>query len=396
MSSKAQQIIDIIRGKKQYVRNYIKPENAPKGNKLDINVIAVCGFYYSGSSAVADLLDECSDMTSYSLHHKIFSGGRKQYSGAEMTFFVSQESIFNLIDKYYGYDNMPLEKDLAIKSFIRHVNDNYNLKKQPDIFNKNFMQITHKLLDNILNLDEYTKAFMADKMYPSTVESKSDEYSKCTFIQGEGINQYAYYSFKNMPDIEFNQHIQNYMHDFFNNISKTKYLVCDQMFLQTQLLDKMNYFMGENPIKEICVYRDPRDQYMVAFRNDTRGYLKRNVKNFIKSYKKTCISKLNSYSPNRLCIRLEDLIFDYQNTTNKIFKFIGMPKKNHICPKKFFNPEISKAHVGSYKLFYNQKMMKEIEQALPQYCYRDENNFIKDSKSSTISRLEGGGWLLSA
>ena len=41
-------------------------------------------------------------------------------------------------------------------------------------------------------------------------------------------------------------------------------------------------------------------------------------------------------------VNVEDMIYDYDNTTKKVIDFVGEDESHHINPRKVFIPEVSK------------------------------------------------------
>jgi len=215
-------------------------------------------------------------------------------------------------------------------------------------------------------IDEYTKEYMKNNKYPfGTLENLKEIYKNCSFLNDD----YIFYKFKELSKDTFHTHVANYIVDLLNNVNSGEILVFDQMFASTLLLDRLNLYMDDNPIKEICVYRDPRDQYFARYKEVSSTKHLKSPEKFIEHYKNKVLVKINSKSKNRLCIRFEDLVNDYDRTIKKIMDFIGIDYSCHVAKKTIFDPEISKANIGIWKHFVDQEAMKLIEDELKEYCY---------------------------
>ncbi len=337
-----------------------------KGN---MKIIAVDGFCWSGSGALVDLLSEFENVKLYS-NQNIFSGNYTDVSktkGNEFKFFINKHSIFNLRDVF---DKTNMEKDIAIKQFISYFYEKALSGESIDAFGGNFIKINIDFLENILDLDEYTKNYMKNKEYPYTLFGKSvEEYKNCSFLYDKCKAPYIFYKFKDISINEFDFYISNYIYDFFNNIQSSNILVFDQMFSYSLKLDKMNYYIHKNPIKEICVYRDPRDQYVAWYKESPNADILKSPQSFINFYKKFVIPKIKLSSENRLCIKFEDLIFNYDKTVKKICDFINIETIEHIDKKQIFIPEISEKNIGIHEDFHDQTIIEEIKRKLYDYCY---------------------------
>lgn len=365
-----QKIIDIVRGKKSSNIKKTSPKILPKTTKAfdkSKKIIAIGGFCWSGSGALVDLLAEFDNAKVYS-EENIFSGdiNKAAHTEGEFKFFINKHSIFNLRN---SFDKNEFEQDVAIKQFIAYF---YEMQKQAefnDAFGGNFIDINIEFLESILDLDEYTKKYMSGKKYPHTLFKSEETYKNCSFVYDKCPVPYIFYRFKRgMTDEEFDNYVADYIYDFFNNIKFDKYLILDQFFSNQMLLDTMNFYKNEYPIKEVCVYRDPRDQYVSWFKECPITLL-RSPEAFIKYCKKRNLPKIHSKSPNRMCIRFEDIIFKYEETIPKVLEFLEVDEKDHVKKGQIFIPEISRKNVGIYKTFHDQKAIEMIKKELSELCY---------------------------
>ncbi len=365
-----QKIIDIIRGKKTKIaknknitfNQFIKKREIIDKSK---NIITIAGFSYSGASALIDLFSEFKNSTVFgSTLSDFVEKNNLSYQKYTVKLFIKEASIFSVIDAFENNVD-EFQQDYIIKQFIKNMYKLANKKKM--LYANFFIDLHIAFLENILELDNYTKDFMKGKKYPFKYDEEESIFNNCSFVKGENNGKYVLYKFKNMSKDEFNHHVKMYFKDFFNNINISGTLVMDQFFKYTNLLDRINNYL-DKPIKEICVYRDPRDQFITNFIFNTIRV--NNVPfDFIKHYKDSTISIINHISPNRLVIRFEDLVFDYENTLNKIYDFTGLTASEHIYKKQIFQPDISKNNVGIYKYFHNQEIIQKIEKEFPQYCF---------------------------
>lgn len=383
----AQDIFDVIRGKKVLViedkiKNKKKKKTSAK-TVIDIplpktthtinknkKIIAVDGFCWSGSSVIVDILSEFRDVKVFG-SNDAFSGdtGNIDKIAGEFKFFIKKEAILNFSKVFNKTED---ERDIAIKKFIEYFYSAAKLCSKNEAFRENFLDININFLNSVLDLDDYTKEYLKGKNFPQRLFLSKDDYKNCSFVYDKCESPYLLYKFKQgMTQEEFNNYIADYIWSFFDNIKFDNLLVLDQFFSNSMYLDDMNYFMNEHPIKEICVYRDPRDQYVAWFKEAGVRHIK-TPKEFIKYMIKDSIPKIKAQSENRLCVRFEDIIFDYEKTLNKVLEFTGIDKKDHIQEGKIFIPDISRKNVGIYKTFHNQDAIKMIEAELKEYCY--DNN----------------------
>ena len=389
-----QKLIDKIRGKKKNnldlqknndvnnLRYFSFDKNKKYDILNDIQIIATRGFYYSGSSALIGFFSEFDNAQVVGYVDNKYSKNTKSDDNCEFTFFSDERSILNLVKKYYN-GNL-LEQDLGIKQFIDLINSYYRKIGKNDIviesnnlYDDKFYQLSKNFLLQILELDEQTKNIVKTKIFPSVYDASDDMYKNCCFCYGCGSSQYIMYKFKKMNEEEFNTLVKEYIYNFFKLIFSQKFLVCDQLCQTThfsKIFEKLNMYIGnEIKLKEICIYRDPRDQFLSAFRNNVTSWYPRNARDFISYYLKYTVEEINLSHKDRLVIRFEDFVLNYDETSQKIMDFCGLKKENHVAPKSIFDPEISKVNIGAWKDFYDQDFMKQIGEALKEYCYEPDN-----------------------
>lgn len=356
-------------------------------------VIAITGYYYTGSSTVVGFFNEFDNTTVMGYCEKQYSVQIK--SNSEVAFFTNS-NFFNFIDIFYSKNI--LERDLIIKKFIEEIYNCYD-KKGTKSYEKNyifysdeFLQASVNLFYNVLDFDEYTINFMKNKRFPTKWNSSDEKFQNCSFMHGKGISQYVFYQFKNISADEFEKFVGDYVNAIFQQIPCNDFLICDQLIAKYSekysILDKLNSYMVGNKIKEIGIYRDPRDRFLSAFRNDINA-LARDVNIYTSRYTRGNLGNAMSQSnPNRLMIRFEDMVLKYEETTKKIMDFIGMDPIHHVAPKSVFDPAISVVNVGAYKQFIDQDFMKQIEEKMPEYCYYPEKENLSQEALDLLKGTE--------
>lgn len=358
-------------------------------------IIGLRGFYYTGSSVMVGFFNEFDNTTVLGMCERQYSAQALTNISGELTFFTAT-NFFNFIDIFYS-DNL-LEKDFVIKKFIDDIYNVYDAKgakpfeKNPAFYTDDFLKASITLLQNVIDLDEYTVNFMKDKRYPIKWNSAKDKFQNCSFMKGKGISQYIFYQFKNITKEEFEKYISSYVNSIFNEIESKEYLVCDQMLSERKnlsMLDRLNNYLVGAPLKEICVYRDPRDRFLSAFRIDTKN-LQRNIDKYEAGYRKRLDHYILKPNKNRLMIRFEDMVLKYEETTKKIMDFIGMDPSHHVAPKSVFDPALSVVNIGAYKQFVDQDFMRQIEERMPEYCYYPEKENLSQEALNLLKGTENG------
>ena len=377
----------ISRAEMQMIVDYIN--EMPPFKKRYKKHITVRGYWYSGSSAVIDFLREFSNTTVYGLQDNVYCKEKGESSTKEITFF-SHTNFLSFIKSFE--ETSDLIKDIEIKKFINSIYNCYDKKsasweKNPELYNDEFLEISLNFLYNVLELDEYTIQFMEGKRFPLRWNSADETFNKCCFMKEKGIKQYLFYKFKNITRQEFDIFVRKFIKDFWGILNSKEIFVSDQAF-NKKSLEQINYYLDNNPIKEIVVYRDPRDQFLSNFRINSTIL---NIKNIILNGKNE-LNEIKKYlqSPDEhsLFIRFEDLVLKYDETTQKIMDFCGIDPANHVRPKAIFDPAISVVNIGAYKSFIDQGFMRQIEEELGKICYYPEKENLSEEAWNLLKSVQ--------
>lgn len=135
----------------------------------------------------------------------------------------------------------------------------------------------------------------------------------------------------------------------------------------------------DNP-KAIISDRDPRDTYVFAkefLLSKGRQIPTDSVENFI-IYYKNMRKQLSTYVNHEdiIYLRFEDLIYRYDNSIEKIKKFLNV--ETHYRKREIFDPNLSINNTQVYKRYPKYKEdIDKIEKELPEYLYDFESFDIK-------------------
>ncbi|WP_298067789.1 sulfotransferase domain-containing protein [uncultured Mailhella sp.] len=237
---------------------------------------------------------------------------------------------------------------------------------------------------SVIDLDGETIRFMKDKRFPIVWNSSDETFNKCCFMKGNGLRRYFFYKFKNITQKEFDHYVKQFIEGFLSLFDSNEIFVSDQMFGNFSL-EAINKYLTDNPIKQICTYRDPRDQYLSIMRCHVDD--PQNINGFISRYT-SVIKHLNNPYEHRLMVRFEDLVLKYDETTQKIMDFCGIDPANHVRPKAVFDPAISVVNIGAYKEFIDQEFMRQIEEQLGQYCYYPEKENLSEEAWNLLKSVQ--------
>ncbi|MBR1753508.1 hypothetical protein IJ732_01610 [bacterium] len=368
-----QDFIDKVRGKKDDFKIFV---NEDYQNIKYKNIITTRGFFYSGSSTITGFLEEFDNTFVYGAIDNIYSVVEKSlFKCGNEVYFFHYSVFFDYIDAFKNKNLSVLEKDVIIKNFVRNIYSAYDRKMLsdwdycPNFYNSSFFEISMNYLFETLLFNEYDLKILKTQRIPFMFEQKNNTvYENCSFMYGKGFRQHPVLKFKDITEEEFDKFTSKYLHYLFNVVNGKEVLVYDQLVAISDL-DKINYYMNDIPIKQICVWRDPRDHFFSLFKNDDKGIIPRKADDFIQWYRKKLVKEVFEPHPNRLTLRFEDIVFNYDESTQKVMDFAGLKPENHVAPKSVFNPEISKVNVGAWKDFYDQDFMKKVGDELKEYCY---------------------------
>lgn len=374
------------------VENFPKPTVDEKGNPFNLpKIVAIQGIFFSGSSTLVGMFNEFDNMRVVGSPEKAWTkNSEKAEMPSECCFF--QASGF--VEMVQSFQKEPPEVvSLRIRKFILSVNNAYRNKRiatenLPSLYNDTFKEITQNLLFKILDLDDYTREFMQTRDFPhNVVDARNDDsFDSCNFTVGEGKSRYIFYKFANISEETFHQIIAEYLAQFFSIITGKEYVVYDQL-LPRRTMEIVNRYLY-TPIKQIVVYRDPRDQYLAADRRDI-AVLPRTAHG-LKGHNIRKLSDFPPDDPNRLILRFEDLVLKYDETRQKIMDFLELKAENHVAPKSMFDPAISVTNVGDYKRYHRQEFMQEIEKELGEYCFYPEKEQLSDEALQLL--ISSGNW----
>lgn len=311
--------------------------------------VVVGGYFYSGSSAVVDLLKE---------YNNCFE------CGSEIRF----------INDPYGL--IQLEESLTHNwDWIRAamaIEDYYNLCKKLDRkknrmpfspfgmgyrenLNPNFIEITKDFLNRLTEFkyDSDFYAFQAKAPYIEYIINRwrlgIEVYSNRLFkIHKKRMVCHSHPSKKQYYDA-----VKNYIDQLFEyqvNKQGKEYIILDQAIHPRDSHVISDYF---NNGKMVIVDRDPRDMFIQSILTGSMEY--NNSEKSGRDYLRLQLSlhEKHTESENILKIQFEDLICNYKSTKKIIENFLGLKPETHSKSLQFFNPEVSKKNVGLWKHYYN-------------------------------------------
>lgn len=317
-------------------------------------IIGTCGFSWSGSSAVADLLAEYVNITVYNDDEFIIA------------FYPDglEDLDFNLNTKCSKF----LSSTVAIPRFRKVAK---MLLK--DITKGAYKRITDEYIEKLVQVK-----WLAVGQGQEVFSSKKYYDFANRFLRNLPVDFCRKIKFPPLEWLEYSIKPTNFYaitQDYTDSILKSigldlkKHIVLDQPFPGNNPIQCMNYYRNA---KAIVVDRDPRDLYLLAKEYfPRRSYQTPNetVEEFITFFyhMHKDMSQIAMH-PDVLCIKFEELVFEYEETVKKIELFLGLNK--HQDPKKHFKPERSMANTRLFeKCTKYADDIKKIEEQLGEFLY---------------------------
>lgn len=338
--------------------------------------LGVCGFGYSGSGAVLDLL---KDYESIIVADKV-----------ELSFTFKPDGLNDLRRAICTEPIRHWSSDTAIRRFKQF------MKRKRRIYNRVTNGLFGALADDFVGqiIQAHWPGYTGTHYYQDSnfefffkqllalhVRVLIEKYFKPLQFN-TWPQKTMYYSYMQVQD--FDEKAFSFVQKVLESITgKTEKIVAiDQLFSANCPQESFVYF--DNP-KAITVLRDPRDTYLLAKRA-VGIYSKfipvNNVDSFIAYYKGLMDSR-NYMNDNRILeIHFEDLIYDHVKTRRAIESFLGLTECNEIEQSRF-KPDVSINNTQLWRKYtmYGDEIDK-IEKALPAFLYPFDKYSIAPTFSS--------------
>lgn len=339
-------------------------------------IIVPVGYMESGSSAVTDLIKEYENVNN-------------EYGYLEYVFLHCPNGLFDLEDKLL-IGNNALRSDEAIHSFLSRMKELYNKKfwwvgNYKNVIGKDFYKESINFVNEITTLKlKNTYWYMQElpnlKMIFKLIGRKMIYLITLKNIKLKRPVRYKELYLSYPSKEEFYKSAKTYLNNIINIFDKSdKDLLLDQLLLPHNLHRIDNYFGDE--LKVIVVERDPRDvfisnKYICSLKNESAPY-SFDVKEFCRHFRKLKETEIKSNNKKILRIHFEDLIYNYDETTKIIEKFLGFENRKHIYKKRYFDPSISIKNTKMYQKKEYAEEVNYIENNLKEFLYEISNSNSK-------------------
>lgn len=315
----------------------------------NLTYVIIGGYFFSGSSAVKDLLKEYSGVYD---------------CGSEIRFINDPYGLISL------EENLTVNWDwirgaVAIDDFLEFCKkcsgDKTRFPFSPfgmgykSKINRNFMGITNRFIESLVEFryDGDFYAYQAKEPYFSYVINRCrlglEIYSKKRIP----IHKKRMVGYAHPTEREFSDKVKQYFDELFEeqvHSKKTGYIILDQAIHPRDSRVIKKYF---RKAKMIIVDRDPRDMFIQSVISGSMAY--DNSESAGNNY----MDLQNALHENEvdgdediLYLSFENLIEDYSSKVREIEQFLGLKAEKHIWKKKYFNPMISMKNIGIWKKYY--------------------------------------------
>ena len=335
-------------------------------------LITTTGCFNTGSSAITHLLSEmdgvCCKTGTYELRllydpdcisdlecHLIENPHRQNTSNAIVRFKKFIDFNSNRLTNYH-YEQMCDGHFREISyDYIREISEFcYRACSHIDIYNKGFFP------------------WVLNRVYQKIIFSLYDRIPP-RFLPFSVIGNQKLYAgtFDRSKFLEATRHYMGQILSYMNPSDRDT-IIIDQLLPPTNIERYARYLPSDYKLKTFVVERDPRDLYVTC-----KYLIKTNIipcqspDVFCQWFlwtRRQC--QLQPDSDAWMRVRFEDLIYDYENTRQKIIRFCGL--EGRACSKKgqIFNPYLS---LNNTQVWYRYpKSLKEVEyiqEHLKDYCY---------------------------
>lgn len=318
-------------------------------------IIGVCGYGYTGSGAVIDLLKEYDDVS--------------VNDDFEFTLTYWPDSIEDLEYQLVKKPCRFFSSDMAINRFVKFIKkENLSPKGWYKTATKGrFREIAERYVNQIVQIRWQGRwmidPFLCNEMTRTVKYRILARYWGRTHLAKRILDREMYFSI--CPEC-FYDASRTFVAEIISAMGNDglKPIILNQPFAANNPRGSMKFFNGS---KAIIVDRDPRDTYILMREHaGVKWAPTERVEDFIIYHRQLRLNQ--EEGTDILRIWFEDLIYKYDETTALIEQFCGC--KKHVRIRECFNPDVS---IGNTQLFVGNhkydKEVKEIEKQLEGYLY---------------------------
>ena len=345
-------------------------------------IIVPTGYMGSGSSAITDLLSE-------------IDGYDADYGTFEYVFLHCPNGVFDLENKLLMGNNA-LRSDEALRTFRATMKQLFDKKywwvgHYKDVLSPRFMEYTEEYIQSLV---QYRPAFYwywqenADwRMILKLIFKRLAELVTLKKVQLPKPLVYENMAVSYVSAEGFYEKTRAYLNKLWNELGLSKRnLILDQLLLPFDLHRAEHYF-APGQMEAFVIDRDPRDmfitnKYIWSKKGGTVPY-PTDAHEFCKCYRRLRQMEKSTSYPGVHRLHFEDLVYDYDNTVEKIYGILGVDAAAHKKKQTALDPARS---IENTQLFRAKPEFKEegdiITRELSEYLYPFPYERVPDCQKS--------------
>lgn len=343
----------------------------------NMRFISCASYYGTGSSAITDFVSEYGNVYSFTSEEFRFVQDPDGISDLE----------YNLVENFNRHNSGHALK--RYKKLVDYYAGNGIVKRYESFFHGAWKKYSYEYIDKLTDFkyngwwfyDLYDRGSfyhfrkrIVNKLLHMTIWRNDPERVFNTMK-----NEITYCS--HPSEEKFLQCTKEYIDCLFASVSDGyETVMVDQIVPPTNLKRFLRYF---DDIKVVVVDRDPRDLFVLGKYVWKDGIMPDNVEDFVNWFKYTRSHRKseNLNTENITFIQFEDLVYKYDETSQKLAEWLELDEKDHINPKKCFDPAVSVKNTQVFKnvdceiyeIEYIQSEIEYIQKELQEYLYDFEN-----------------------
>lgn len=325
-------------------------------------LVSVGGFGWSGSSAVTELLSEYEGVTAD--YAGLPSNVNLQLSKKCFEFELCRGAggLFSL-EKAFETHNF-MERDAAVRLFLELAN--YLYLNVRSFYGEEFIELTAGFLNQLIagravNGGGFDYCHQLEPLGHAAVH----RFLGCP---DEPNKEFMYY-LKNLTIREYRELAHGYLQKLLRLIVTDDWLVLDQATSDATFdIDKYRTYFG--PIKNIFVWRDPREVYAASqMYAGNQAFFPKDPNEFVVVYRDTISRALAVKDPDFLTVHFDSLLYHYDQEIARIEAFLGLTPGQHVRKQTRFVPEQSIARsIGHWQRYPDQACIAIIQSGLQEFC----------------------------
>lgn len=322
--------------------------------------IAIAGYHFTGSGVIDDLFRE-------------FDNVCQPKSDCESRFLQDMDGISDLEFHLVNNPNR-LYINQAIERFLRYCKN--NSQRYEKIYGSNWYALCVDYINSLVKFQYvgYNLTHLGERsqFYPKYV-SFMTKFQKLKPSKWRNSKRQSYFPKEKMyhaypSEVEFLEKTRSFVDSLVDNMPKNKeaeYVMIDQMFGGN---NPDRYLRYVNDVKAFVVDRDPRDLF-INQRNMEDHIYPPDPHQFCVLFR-DIRKQIGKENPNVMFVKIEDMIYKYDEYVAKVCDFVGIDMKHHVEPKKYFDPSVSIKGTKTWERFPQYAAaVKTIEEELPDFLY---------------------------